>query len=225
MAMTYQEFKDHLLVYLWKQNDQDLIASLDNIIAMAESELNIQEPITQQETSITINPVTDHYTMPSDYRDIRSVNETTIGRVNYVMPEELYNRRINTNAVLPIYSIQGSKLLFAGPIDPSTGDWPITVTPEFVITYYQKVPNFKVTDQSWLADDHLALYTYAVLKHTAGFLREDARLPVWINQYDTLLTQLGNIDANKRARGVEADVPLPYPASALTYRSSTSMKR
>ena len=47
--MNYTEFKTHLLTFLWKANDADLVASLDNLIIMANAELGRKLTISERE--------------------------------------------------------------------------------------------------------------------------------------------------------------------------------
>lgn len=219
--MNYSEFKDHLLIYLWKQNDLDLIGSLDNLIKMADSELNTRLAISEQENTALIYATTDTVQMPGDYDDMRSIASPKVGELTYVSPAELYTKRSYTpRQILPVYSLQGNILLLAGPFEKPNETWEGDQRVKLILTYYRKVPDFMLYDASWVADKYLALYTYTVLKHAAPFLREDERVGLWTQNYEALITQLGEVDANRRARGVQADLPLPRPASAPSSRST-----
>lgn len=85
-------------------------------------------------------------------------------------------------------------------------------TMQVLLDYERKIPDFKTTDTSWLADDYLDLYTYGTLIHSAGFIREDERLPNWGQLFEKAIeTATEDSEFNKR-RGVYASKPLPRQA-------------
>ena len=69
--MTYQEFKDHLIAFLWKTGDQVLIDNLDNLITMAEHELRTSFRIADRETSDTIVTSDLETPLPAEYHSMR----------------------------------------------------------------------------------------------------------------------------------------------------------
>lgn len=87
-----------------------------------------------------------------------------------------------------------------------------------IVDYTCKMPNYKATDQSWVEDEFGDLYTYAVLKQCAPFLREDERLPNWVNLYSTaLMSAIEDSEFNQK-QGVYAAKPLPRQASVSRRR-------
>lgn len=178
--MTYAEFKAYLAVFLWKQNDTDLIANLDKLITMADAELNRVLDIQRRDVTLLLAPTTQDYVLPTGFRHVVSLSSLAANAVSAFTQTteiDMYSRRVSTQSsyVSPFYAIsQGvanKVLMLAGPF---------TVTPgNLALVYRSNVPNFAVTNASWLADDFLDLYTYTVLGHTAPFLREDERLALW----------------------------------------------
>ena len=70
------------------------------------------------------------------------------------------------------------------------------------LIYYRKIPSFRVTDACWVADLHLDLMTYAVLKHAGRFVRDDDRVPGWKEDYQAALDSVIDEDTKQRyARG------------------------
>lgn len=119
MALSYSDFKDYLITFLWKKGDQQLIASLDKLITMGEAKLNRDLDIEKRHTSVLIVVDSQNMQLPDDYYKIRSVVDTdnTLGELLYVTPAELEATRARTTNQqwLPIYSIQGNQIMFVGP--------------------------------------------------------------------------------------------------------------
>lgn len=177
--MTYAEFKDFIMMHLWKMGDAVVIANLDNLIQMAESELNRTFKV-ERRTCIKEALVSDTMlSLPVDYREMRHLTIPTIGDFEYVMPAEFehFARRAASGGFLPYYTVVNNCIRLIGNF---TADVPKTA----VMTYYTNIPAFRQTNVSWLADEYLDVYAYCCLKHTAPFLREDDRIPVWKAMFD-----------------------------------------
>jgi hypothetical protein len=182
--MDYAAFKTYLRTFLWKQNDTDLANSLDSLVLMAHAELNRRLDIQRREITLLIEPETEDYELPADFRQIVSVNNTALtsqSQFSSTTQLDIYRQRQRTSSanIMPIYATaQGAgnqKILrLVGPFSP-------TDPGSLILIYRANVPDFAVTDASWLEADFLDLYTYTVLSHTAPFLREDERIAVWMD--------------------------------------------
>ncbi len=216
--MIYQEFKDYLVKFLWKAGDTQLISSLDNLISMAESGLNNQLRVERRHSSAIITADAEEKALPDDYFSIRQVADisTQLGEFVYVSPAEIRSWRLQTNSSQwrPIYSIEDTNLLLCGPAAN-----PI----DLVVDYTNRIPDFKTTDSSWLADDYLDLYTYAVLSHSAPFLREDERIVTWKQGYAEALQSINEASAFEQQRGVYDAKRLPRVAAGT--KASTNRSR
>lgn len=261
--MDYQSFKDHLVTYLWKAGDTQLIASLDNLVKMGEAKLNRELRIERRHSSVTILANAQRESLPFDYHSIREVVDLDNGAVfKYVSPAELegFRGQVTAGRWLPYYSVENTLLLLVGPtaggrksigptapVNPQNGDLWVrtTVSPgtytwfvdadsaqwvqlsaEFteatasdssepkniVVHYISKVPDFKATDASWLADEQLDLLTYATLWNTAAFLREDERIQVWQSLYQSCLDVAISDSELYQVRGVTSTRQLPRQA-------------
>ena len=178
--MDYQEFKTYLETFLWKVGDSVLIANLDNIITMAEHELRRKLPINVRETSTVLVAEGVVVPLPVDFSQMIYLGDGDNSYSN-VTAYALQSERIrNTGSTVPIYHVQNGALMLAN--NASVSD-PLSLN----LVYRAKLPDFAIADSSWLADDFLDLYTYAVLKHSAPFLREDERIPVWQGLYSDAL--------------------------------------
>ncbi|WP_164658258.1 hypothetical protein [Tropicibacter sp. Alg240-R139] len=200
--MTYDDFKTHLSVFLWKDNDATLIASLDNLITMGtaslEQLLKIEDRVKLAAFPITANEMP----LPADFRSIRSVTSTetsTVGEFYYTTPAKLITTRslVGATNVVNAYSLLGPSILFAGPFSVGT---PFNT----ILAYYGTLPDYRGTNTSFLAEKYLDLYTYAVLKQTAPFLREDERVTLWQNMFKEALETALFEDKHERQLGTTA---------------------
>lgn len=194
MAKTYAEFKTWLSTFLWKENDASLVASLDDLIRMADADLDRSLDIQRRNMTISIAPETEDYTLPSDFRHMISLtdNRSRLGTAFDAAPVSyIYQLRAQTDSfrIMPYYAIDQGTLRLVGPFSESDpGD--------LTLHYRASIPDYQTDDASWVEDEFFDLYTYAVLIQTAPFLREDERLPVWERRYVGALTS--SVDESKR---------------------------
>jgi hypothetical protein len=194
--MNYAAFKSYLATFLWKDNDSVLIANLDNLIKMAHAELGRKLDIQAREVSITIAPTSEDYVLPADFGQMISLTDNghRVGLMGVASKAVIMELRKTTQSrgVARSYYVQkgDTPTLFL------VGNFSVSEPGSFDLTYRTAIPDFAVTDESWLADDYLDLYTYTVLSHSATFLREDERLETWLNlKMDALMSAL---DEDKR---------------------------
>ena len=201
--VTYAEFKDYIARFVWRDGDTPFEAELDNLIKMGEARLNRDLRI-QRMTKVYVEPLSaDEIVLPADYQELRTVTSSVRpAPLQYVALQELERlRAAKPNRFLGAYSISGNTIVFAGA-DAADGR-------EIRITYYAKVPDFKTDDASWLADEYLDLYTYAVLRHTASYLRDDDRVALWQNEYAETLMSVMDDETKRRFAGSPLTVRLP----------------
>lgn len=213
--MNYQEFKDFLVTFLWKENDQALINSLDSLVKMADAELNRKLDITRREALYQVSHIGDSIPLPDDFAQLIDVSLSGQGCFN--LTKSQFNNLKSSFSGSPNYRgfhLEGRNILLLQKYDASApGD--------FDITYRTKLPDFKTTDASWMADDYLDCYTYTVLKHSAPFLREDERIPLWTQlSAETLLSILDDDKFNVRYAGGPLNVSVP----TQVYGDATAMR-
>ena len=210
--MDYSTFKDFLITFLWRDNDTVLIANLDTLITMGNASLNRDLRVEDRHMSIEDNATAETYTLPTDYRGMRSVVVVGNGECEllYCSPAELQVKR-NQMAVgstyMPWYSLQDKTLMLA---TGATVADPLALR----IDYMTKVPDFATTDTSWVAEEMLDTYVAAVLQHVAMFLREDDRVQMWSMMYVAGITAYNTESAHTKQIGVYKDMPLPRAASS-----------
>ena len=180
--MNYADFKDYLTTFLWKVGDQQLIGALDSLIRMADAELGRKLPISMRETTEVLTVDAETFPLPGDYAQMITVSNDTLGPFRNTTRALLDQARAaDPTCVIPKYYVQSTDLLLVGPYSVENPE-------DLAVTYRRTIPSFATTDSSWLEEDYLDLYTYAVLKHTATFLREDDRVQVWVMLFNDALT-------------------------------------
>lgn len=204
--MNYAAFKAYIARFVWRNGDTVFEADLDNMINMAHARLNrdlrMQRMVVVASTDLTA----DRIALPSDYLEMRTItSDSPPAPMQYVSPYERERIKLaNASTFQPIYTIMGESIGFVGPMSPSDNP-PRSV----ILTYYSKIPDFAATDTSWLAGDYLDLYTYAVLRHTPAYLKEDERIALWKNEYDETLGSVMNAEAGRKYAGSPLRAPMP----------------
>lgn len=121
--------------------------------------------------------------------------------------------------------------LYRWTVDANSSQWVQLTTDEaveeinamdrnIVIHYMRRVTGYKETGASWLTEDNLDLLVYATLQHTAPFLREDTRVPLWESKYEKIIMRMNENSAHAKERGVYGALPLSRAAGGVTRRGN-----
>ena len=172
--MDYDTFKTYLITFLWKTGDQDLIDNLDTLVTMGTHELNRVLDLSRRNTGkISIAVSSAEMDLPYDFRNMVYFGDSNGGFANVTLwaLNNTADLTSTTSGFAPVYHTSGGKLFTKANSYPQ----------DAYIQYRTNLPDFAATNESWMADEYLDVYTYTVLKHAAPFLREDERIPVWAN--------------------------------------------
>tara|TARA_R110000868_G_scaffold4418_3_gene27721 strand:- start:2660 stop:3319 length:660 start_codon:yes stop_codon:yes gene_type:complete len=197
MAQTYAQFVSYLTSTLWRQNDIDLAAAIDNLIVIANRELDTVLNVQGREVALLIAPETEDFILPADFRQIVSLTNIQYPQgimANSTLQDVMLARGVNgSSGVHTIYYPQRgestSTLYLAGPfsaLNPGS----------MVLQYRRVVPDYAVADASWVNDLYPNLYMYTIFKHCAIFLREDERIVQYAGLAQEALTNI--LDEDKR---------------------------
>ena len=191
MSMDYTTFKTYFLASIWRTNDTVVSNNLDTIINKAHNELDQKtRDWDRRNITTTIAPETEDYdltTNVSDLKKIKSlVNNAAASRepeMKQTSPQDIYIKRQQSQSayIMPFYALDRDAtkryLRLIGPFSASSpGD--------FTLNYHASIPDYAGTDASWLEDEYLNLYEYAVAKHAALFVREDERIKLYKDLFD-----------------------------------------
>lgn len=203
--MTYEQFKDFLVTFLWKQGDSVVIDSLDILIKLAEAELNRTLMLEERTLLVDLSATSTLTPLPTDYQEMRMLSNPHCREMKYNIPAKLFARRNlihNTYVDYEAYTIVGNNIALAGNIG-------VSVPLDLTLLYYSKILSFQDTGSSWVEASFLDVFTYCVLKHSAPFLREDERIPVWENAFGTAIGTA--ITANDKKKYAGSPLKLNFP--------------
>lgn len=201
--MTYDEFKQFILNTLWRNGDPEFEGDLDLIIRMAEARLSRDldlEDMVKVKTAVVED---NRIELPEDYFRMRTI--TGDGRaLVYKSPHEFeaMKHRHQNQRFQPVYTTSGDTLHVLGPFSVQA---PLNVT----LTYYSRLPSFKDTNASWVADRYLDLFVHAVLMYTPVYMRDDERLAPLAQMYEALLMSANDADRIRKYAGSPLVAPLP----------------
>tara|TARA_R110002095_G_scaffold102459_1_gene89875 strand:+ start:78 stop:740 length:663 start_codon:yes stop_codon:yes gene_type:complete len=215
MAQTYAQFKTFLTDMLWRANDVDLANNIDNLIRMADHELNKKLDIQRREVSLAIAPETTEHALPADFYQmisLTSLSPPAVMRSTTKTTLEYMKAADGGSNLLPYYYVQRASTtntLFL------IGAFSATNPGSMSLSYRTAVPDYATDDSSWLEDEFLDLYTYSVFKHVAIFLREDERIATYAGLMEDALASALDEDKRKVQFGgsplhMEPHHPVPY---------------
>lgn len=172
--MNYKELKDFLVTHLWKQGDQIVIDALDQLIILAEAELNRILRVEGRLVQIIPQVIDGRFELPDDCQVVRHVTMLDKGPMTYLSPFE-FSERYSLGRETGLYYTTHGNIL-------NVGGKPPLPTNMLVIWYYKKIPNYYLNQEDennfWVVN-YPDVFLYTILKHSAPFLREDERLAVW----------------------------------------------
>lgn len=129
-------------------------------------------------------------TLPADLRDVQSLY-VTFGNagveIHPLDPTALANRPANSAGVPQGYVVVGDSAYLIG------GQGGL----DYTLTYFQALPAVSGT-QNWLIQREPGLYLYSTLAETAPYMKEDARILVWAEQYKAILKGMQTEDDQSR---------------------------
>lgn len=176
----------------------DLAALVPDFIALAENHFNRNIYTTQRRDSFSLTPATNLVSLPSDCA--RIVRAYYGGRLLPFFENDANSAYANGNP----HSIEFGYQLNAGKMAlsvPSLGQI-------LRVDYYTVIEPLSDTNTSnWLIEDASDVYLYGALHEAAVYVRDDARMQLWLQKRDAAITDLTDDDAM-----------LKYPEQPLVIR-------
>lgn len=173
-------------------NRTDLNDIIPTFVALGESDIRTDlrsRAVVFVDTLLLSGP---EAALPEDVKLVRSLYDE-FGPIKLVAPEVVAEmraaypsgaRRASVAAVLgQDDSIDDLAILLPGPITQEDM--------EISIVYEPDIPALVDDDQTtWLLRKHPNIYLYAALKHSAAYLRDDERIPLWDKLYSDSIRKL-----------------------------------
>ena len=192
---TYTELQT--AVANWLDRD-DMSARIPEFIALTEARFNrilrirAMETEAEQATSAGVRT----YSLPTDYRQMRTVHLTTnpITAMSYITPEIM--DRIwsgSTQGKPTTYTIKGGNI-YVGP------------APDVIYTlmflYYKKIPALTaLAPTNDILTDAPDVYLYGSLLEAEPFLQNDARVQLWATAFQQAIADIQEQDEKDRHSG------------------------
>jgi len=191
-------------------NRSDLTTQIVDFITLLENELD-RHPAVEFEKTANLTLTASPHVLPSDLRELTSLyydDSVRKGPIDLTSPERLavYKRQLGLTGY-PRYAavtVNGTELLLSPEPDQSY------VVKSQYITQLDRLGGS--TPSNWVLDDHSDLYLYGSLLHSAPFLKDDNRAPMWKAFKDEGLAQL---DSLVRRRKWSANTATTRPPRAI----------
>lgn len=147
----------------------DIATNADQFIALAEAIFNNKLRMRQMETTVSLTPVSNLCTLPSDYIEYkRVVEKASIRRPLDYITEDAADRIYPDRAagLACNFTIMGTQLQ-AFPLSSN----------DIELTYYQKIPGLTSTNTTnWLLTAHPNVYLHACLLYVGEFIKDAGRI-------------------------------------------------
>lgn len=193
MATTYAELKTEIADFL---NRDDLTDVIPTFIKLGEAQIARDLRHRLQEKRVTATLDEQYEALPSDFLEARRIIVNGDVQLRPISGEDMakYRYANNTAGEPKYYYITADQIeLYPTP----------TGTDEMSLLYYARIPALSDTVTSnWLLDENPDAYLYASLLHAAPYLADDARLPMFIQMYQSIIAALnGNSNREQWSGG------------------------
>lgn len=194
--MTYTELKNQIADFL---NRDDLVSAIPSFISLAEAGMNRQLRLQRMVKRAIATADEGYITLPGDWLESVNVQTNINGlprKLQYMTLEQaddFLQKRGIVSGLPEFFNVTGTQLeLVPRPSQPV----------EIELTYFAKIPALSDTNQNnFLFLTSPDLYLYGALLHSAPYLKEDGRIPVWGGLYDRAMQEVALADEKSRYSG------------------------
>lgn len=194
-------------------NRADLTEAVPDFIAMAEAQISrrllMDGPVRMMMGRDDISIGAEFLDVPDDFMGARTVTvnggatASGIMRLEISTPDEINDLKsfhFNQSGGPARFAVVGTQFQF----------WPwngATVAGE--LTYWQRVPALAAATGNWLFTLHPDAYLYGSLLQAAPYLKDDARVAMWGEIFETILGDIVAADKIERSSAQIAMPPRP----------------
>jgi len=185
MALTtYSELQSTVADFL---NREDLTAIIPTFISLAEADFNRTIRHRKMLCRATAD-LDEHFTaLPTEFIEATNVqlNTDPVRPMEYVTPEYADDLRAGA------YAGAGEPVFFT-IVGDTLESVPVPDTLYTIeLTYYKRIPALSDSNTTnWLLTYHPDIYLYSSLAQAAPYLKEDERLPMWVEWKKQLVADL-----------------------------------
>ncbi len=205
MALSnYTELKAAIADWL---DRSDLTSRIPDFITLAEARVNRELRIRAMEKRATMvtNASQRYFALPGGYVQMRNIqlNTNPITPLEYITPEmldRLYGS--DTSGKPKAYTLIGDEIQLA-PIPDSTYTLEMAFYEKF--TPLGDGTSGTVTT-NWLSENAPDVILYGALIEAEPFIKNDERMPLWLNAYKEAINKIQHADARDRHSGSQMRV-------------------
>ena len=196
---TFTELKDAIADWL---DRSDLTARIPDFIALAEARINRELRIRPMEVRSTMYATVDqqYFNLPGGYIQMRNIqlNTNPTTPLEYITPEMLDRLYGSTTTGKPrAYTLIGDEIQLA-PIPDSAY--------QLEMAFYEKFTplgdgSAGTVTSNWLTANAPDILLYGALMEAEPFIKNDERIPVWLNGYSNAIDKIQKQDQRDRHSG------------------------
>ena len=196
---TFTELKEAVADWL---DRSDLTARIPDFIALAEARINRELRIRPMEVRSTMYTTADqqYFQLPGGYIQMRNIqlNTNPTTPLEYITPEMLDRLYGSTTTGKPrAYTLIGDEIQLA-PIPDSAY--------QVEMAFYEKFTplgdgSAGTVTSNWLTANAPDVLLYGALMEAEPFIKNDERIPVWLNGYSNAINKLQQQDQRDRHSG------------------------
>lgn len=192
---TYSQLQT--AVTSWLDAGSDVTTNVADLITLGESWLNVNLPLSFQETddaTITGTTSSRALTTPSRFLHPISLRLTTFGDVRELRPDVAGKMPLSTTSGTPgAWAMNGPTAIQL--------DRPCDQAHTFTLRYRKKM-DIASDSTNWLLTNFPNAYLYAALVEAATFASDDDAAVKWQLRLDKIINELRRLDARNRNVGV-----------------------
>lgn len=194
-------------------NRADLTAVVPDFIAMAEAQISrrllMDGPVRMMMARADATIASEFTDVPGDFMAARTMYVTGADTASGLLPLQLATPD-EINDLKAFHADQdGSPRRFA-VVGTTLQFWPwngASVAAE--LTYWQRLPALASNGGNWLLSLHPDAYLYGALLQAAPYLKDDARVAMWGEIFETILGDIVAADKIERSAAQIAMPPRP----------------
>lgn len=169
----------------------DLTTQIPDFITLAEAQMNRRLRTRRQVSRSVATIASEFVAVPADFGGPRTMvisgsPNVTLDFVNIEQADALEASLYVDNGKPKIYTLVGEEFQFLPrPDDSYTA----------ILTYWKRIPVLSDSNTSnWLLADHPDAYLYGAALQSAPYLKNDERLAVWGDLFQTILADINGED-------------------------------
>jgi len=176
--MNYTELQQEVQDFAHRT---DLSSKMDTFVLLAESIINKELRVTEQETILPVSFDTTYFDLPTDFLEMRAMHIELAGArvpLKQLSPQQLDAQYSRATGKPRAYAMHGGQFEFRPGIDggdPYPGE----------ITYFAKVPSLIDNASTDVLTNYPMIYLAAMMIQVYIYVQDQEQLNVWLTAFST----------------------------------------